>query len=78
MRAGGRGALQESGPLPYELGDEPNTVGTYGFRGSPAGPLAVHTRCDVRAGAITGEPVARIHLPGRVPPGFHGSWIPDA
>lgn len=24
------------------------------------------------------EPVARIHLPVRVPFGFHGSWIPDA
>jgi carotenoid cleavage dioxygenase len=23
------------------------------------------------------EPVARIHLPTRVPAGFHGSWIPD-
>jgi carotenoid cleavage dioxygenase-like enzyme len=27
---------------------------------------------------FSGEPVARIHLPGRVPLGFHGSWIPDA
>ena len=27
---------------------------------------------------VTGAPVARIHLPGRVPLGFHGSWIPDA
>ncbi|NUS24361.1 MAG: dioxygenase, partial [Streptomyces sp.] len=27
---------------------------------------------------FTGEPVARIQLPGRVPLGFHGSWIPDA
>jgi carotenoid cleavage dioxygenase len=27
---------------------------------------------------FTGEPVARIHLPGRVPLGFHGSWIADA
>lgn len=26
---------------------------------------------------FTGEPLARIHLPVRVPTGFHGSWIPD-
>ena len=26
---------------------------------------------------FTGEPVARIHLPARIPLGFHGSWIPD-
>jgi carotenoid cleavage dioxygenase-like enzyme len=24
-----------------------------------------------------GEPVARIHLPARIPLGFHGNWIPD-
>jgi len=27
---------------------------------------------------ITGEEVARIELPQRVPNGFHGNWIPDA
>jgi carotenoid cleavage dioxygenase-like enzyme len=24
-----------------------------------------------------GQPVAQIHLPARIPLGFHGSWIPD-
>ncbi|WP_405675048.1 carotenoid oxygenase family protein [Streptomyces sp. NBC_01511] len=27
---------------------------------------------------FTGRPVARVHLAGRVPLGFHGSWVPDA
>jgi carotenoid cleavage dioxygenase-like enzyme len=26
---------------------------------------------------FAGEPVARVHLPARIPLGFHGSWIPD-
>jgi carotenoid cleavage dioxygenase-like enzyme len=26
---------------------------------------------------FTAEPVARIHLPARIPLGFHGRWIPD-
>lgn len=29
------------------------------------------------AGDFTGEPVATVHLPVRVPFGFHGSWIAD-
>jgi carotenoid cleavage dioxygenase-like enzyme len=29
------------------------------------------------ARAFTGEPVASIHLPHRVPPGFHGNWLPN-
>jgi carotenoid cleavage dioxygenase-like enzyme len=27
---------------------------------------------------FSGDPVATIHLPARVPLGFHGSWIPDS
>ncbi len=30
------------------------------------------------ASNIAGEPVAEVHLPRRIPTGFHGSWIPDA
>jgi carotenoid cleavage dioxygenase len=30
------------------------------------------------ASAPGSQPVARIHLPQRVPYGFHGSWIADS
>jgi carotenoid cleavage dioxygenase-like enzyme len=26
---------------------------------------------------FTAEPIARVHLPARIPLGFHGSWVPD-
>lgn len=42
---------------------------------------ATENRADVvilAADDITAAPVATIHLPTRVPFGFHGSWIPDA
>ncbi|MCX2978859.1 dioxygenase [Halieaceae bacterium IMCC11814] len=29
------------------------------------------------ASQLSDDPLARIHLPARVPAGFHGSWIPD-
>ena len=32
----------------------------------------------VDAANMTADPVARVHLPVRVPAGFHGSWIADA
>jgi carotenoid cleavage dioxygenase-like enzyme len=30
------------------------------------------------AADLTAQPAARIHLPRRVPAGFHGNWLPDA
>lgn len=45
-------ALQESGPLPYELDDELNTVGTYDFRGTLEGAFTAHTKYDVHAGEL--------------------------
>ena len=33
--------------------------------------------CILDAEDITGPEVARIHLPQRVPFGFHGNWVSD-
>ncbi|MFB7500325.1 carotenoid oxygenase family protein [Streptomyces sp. NPDC056161] len=45
-------ALQESGPLPYELDGELNTVGTHDFRGTLDGAFAAHTKYDAHAGEL--------------------------
>ena len=35
-------------------------------------------RSDLRVlDAVTLEDVASVHLPGRVPAGFHGNWAPE-
>ncbi|MEU6065617.1 carotenoid oxygenase family protein [Streptomyces sp. NPDC047082] len=45
-------ALQESGPLPYELDGELNTVGTHDFRGTLEGAFTAHTKYDAGAGEL--------------------------
>jgi len=42
-------ALQESGPLPYELDGELNTVRPHDFRGTLQGAFAAHTKYDAAA-----------------------------
>ncbi|MGC7094662.1 carotenoid oxygenase family protein [Amycolatopsis lurida] len=42
-------ALQESGPPPYELDGELNTLGPYDFGGSLDGAYTAHTKFDARA-----------------------------
>lgn len=41
--------------------------------GSETTELVILDAADMAA-----EPVARVHIPHRVPPGFHGNWLPDA
>lgn len=42
-------ALQESGPTPYELDGELNTLGPYNFGGSLTGSYTAHTKFDEKA-----------------------------
>ncbi|OQS13286.1 dioxygenase [Nocardia donostiensis] len=52
-------ALEESGPMPYELTDELSTVGPYTFGGTLEGAFTAHTKIDPAAGemhAITYNP----------------------
>ncbi|MER6138091.1 carotenoid oxygenase family protein [Streptomyces sp. NPDC001815] len=45
-------AIQESGPLPYELSYELDTVGTYDFRGTLEGSFTAHTKLDAETGEL--------------------------
>ncbi|MEU6608713.1 carotenoid oxygenase family protein [Streptomyces shenzhenensis] len=42
-------AMQEGGPLPYELDSELNTVRPYDFRSTLQGAFTAHTKYDVAA-----------------------------
>jgi carotenoid cleavage dioxygenase len=33
--------------------------------------------CIIDARDLAAGPVARVHLPQRVPAGFHGNWMPN-
>jgi len=81
----GRSAVHQFGPsgLPSEFVMVPAPGGTaeddgwvMGFvydRARDASDLVI-----LDAHHIDAKPVARVHLPRRVPQGFHGSWMPDA
>ena len=45
-------ATVESGPLPYELSDELDTLGPCDFSGTLPGGFAAHTKLDVRSGEL--------------------------
>lgn len=68
-----------AGGIPSEFAHVPGGSGEgwlMGFvydRIRGASDLVILTASDVEA-----APVARVHLPRRVPQGFHGTWIPDA
>ncbi|WP_043633427.1 carotenoid oxygenase family protein [Nonomuraea candida] len=61
--AGGHEAAEDAGYLMAYVADP----------GRGASDLVILSAQD-----FTGPPVARVHLPVRVPLGFHGNWIPDA
>lgn len=48
-------------------------VGLASDRAEGTTDLVVLAADDLPAG-----PVARVHLPGRIPDGFHGNWLPDS
>lgn len=68
-RFGGEGVFV---PRPDSKSEDDGWLLTYLFdKGRNASELVVIDAADMKA-----QPVARIHLPTRVPYGFHGTWVP--
>lgn len=68
-------AVQELVFVPREGGTDESDGWLLGFasdRAEGRTDLVVLAADDLAAG-----PVARVHLPARVPDGFHGNWLPD-
>ncbi len=61
-------------PLPGAAGEDEGWILTFVY--DPATDRSDLVIIDAQE--FDKPPVARIHLPTRVPFGFHGSWIPDA
>jgi carotenoid cleavage dioxygenase len=79
------GATEEWDPGELEAGGEPLFVPRPGGSADDDGWLLVYVYDKTRdssdlvvldASALPAGPVARVHLPRRVPFGFHGSWLP--
>ena len=60
-------------PRVSDAGEDDGWIVSYVYdAGTHRSDLIILDAADVSA-----EPVATVHLPARVPVGFHGNWVPD-
>jgi carotenoid cleavage dioxygenase len=71
---GEQGAASEGVFVPVGAGEDEGYVLSVVYDGATS---SSHVRI-IDAQNFTGPPVAKIHLPQRVPFGFHGNWIADS